>query len=246
MANVTKESHQQISNSAKKITHQEEYDEDALSLSDLPIEKNDDFADVEKNVNSAADRHQTRPSETMPDMFIYSSPNYQQRKVTNPTRFAAKSPYHVTQSSPVMLSKSSSKTSPGKRSVKRSEDYIIQKSKSTSLYTSRSKKSTKGGMEHEYEEHKVSIFSSPLKAKWLFVLLGLPPKIPTDAVELKTDIKNRQSRHAPSTFFPVNAANGGEYCEELVPEDSPRPKASEKRKKSMLGSCFGTAGPVQI
>lgn len=243
MASTTKESHQQISNPMKKITDQEESDEeDTLSLSDL-LEKTDD-----------SDHNQSRSSEKVHDKFEFSSPNYQQRKVPKPTRFAAKSPenirYSMTQASPVhhpMLSKSSSKTSPGKRSVKRSEDYIFQKSRSTSLYYSRSKKSPKGGLEHEYEEQKVSIFSSPLKGKWLFVLLGLPPKIPTDAVELKTDIKNRQSRHAPSTFFPVHVDGGG--CEDhqvVVPEDSPRPKASEKRKKSMLGSCFGSAGPVDI
>lgn len=244
MANVAKESHQQISNLMEKITDQEEYDEeDTLSLSDLPIEKTD---------NPAADHNQSRSSKKVHDKFEFSSPNYQQRKVPKPNSFAAKSPenmrYYVTRASPAhhpMLSKSSSKTSPGKRSVKRSEDYIFQKSRSTSLYPSRSKKSTKNGSEHEYEEQKVSIFSSPLKSKWLFVLLGLPPKIPTDAVELKTDIKNRQSRHAPSTFFPIHGDSGG--CEEVVvPEDSPRPNASEKRKKSLLGSCFGTAGHVQI
>lgn len=245
MASTTKESYQKISNPMRKITHQEDSDEeDTLSLSDLSIEKTDD---------SAADHNQTRSSEKIHDKFEFSSPNYQQREVSKPTRFAAKSPenirYLVTQASPAhhtMLSKSSSKTSPRKRSVKRSEDYIFQKSKSTSLYHSRSKKSTKGGIEHEYEEHKVSIFSSPIKSKWIHVLLGLPPKIPTDAVQLKTDIRNRQSRHAPSTFFPVHV--DGDGCEDqvVVPEDSPRLKASEKRKKSFLGSCFGTAGPVQI
>lgn len=246
MANNTQESHQH--KPVKNITDHQEFDEEeALSLTDLPIRKNIDI--------SAADHNQTRSSEKIHDIFEFSSPNYQQKKVTNPTRFAAKSPedlkYVVRQASPShypMFLKSSSKPStPRKHSVKKSEDMIFQKSKSTSLYHSRSKKHAKGGMEHEYEEHKVSIFSSPLKSKWLFVLLGLPPKIPTDAVELKTDIKNRQSRHAPSTFFPVNDGAGGGRCEEVVlPEDSPRPKASEKRKKSMLGSCFGTSGPVQI
>lgn len=204
-----------------------------------------------KNDDSATGRNQIHSSEKIHDMFQFSSPNNQQTKFTKPTCFVANSPdqnsrYLVTQASPAhhtMLSKSTSKTIPEKRSIKKSEDYVFQKSRSTSLY-SRSKKSTKGGIENEYEEHKVSIFNSPLKSKWLFVLLGVPPKIPTDAVELKTDIKNRQSRRGPSTFFPIHVGDGG--CEEVVPEDSPRPKASEKRKKSMLGSCFGTAGPVQI
>ncbi|KAK1382441.1 hypothetical protein POM88_020176 [Heracleum sosnowskyi] len=242
---ISKESHLHNSKPMENISNEEDYDEqDTLSLSHLPIEKNDE---------SAADRDQTPSPQKIHDMFQFSSPNNQQRNVIKPTRFAVKSPEHsrylVTQASPVhypMLSKSSSKTStPGRRGVKKSEDYVYQKSRSTSLY-SRSKKSTKGGLEQEYEE-KVSIFTSPtLKAKWLFVLLGLPPKIPTDAVELKTDIKNRQSRHAPSTFFPINVGGGG-GCEVVVPEDSPRPKASDqKRKKSRLGSCFGSVGPVQI
>lgn len=47
-----------------------------------------------------------------------------------------------------------------------------------------------------------SIFTSLVKKRWYLILLGLPPKIPTDRKELMTDIKNRQSRHAPSTFFP--------------------------------------------
>ncbi|KAL1828078.1 hypothetical protein ACET3Z_006490 [Daucus carota] len=194
----------------------------------------------EKRDDSAAEPNQIH------DMFAFSSPNNQQAKASNLTRFAAKSPenlrYLAKQASPLhhpTLSKSSSKPSP-KRSVKKSEDWAFQKSKSTSLYPSRSKKHG-----NEYEEaQKVSIFSSPLKSKWLFVLLGLPPKIPTDAAELKSDIRNRQSRHAPSTFFPVSVGGG---CKEVVaPEESPRLKGSEKRRKSRLGSCFGSAGPVQI
>lgn len=72
---------------------------------------------------------------------------------------------------------------------------IITKSKSYSSGTSRSVE----------DQSKVS--ASPAKSKLLLVLFGLPPKIPTG--QTMNDIKIRQSRHAPSTFFPSNSGGGG-------------------------------------
>lgn len=54
-----------------------------------------------------------------------------------------------------------------------------------------------------------SIFTSLVRKRWYLILLGLPPKIPTAQNELMTDIKNRQSRHAPSTFFPSDGGGVG-------------------------------------
>ncbi|WOG88050.1 hypothetical protein DCAR_0207283 [Daucus carota subsp. sativus] len=55
---------------------------------------------------------------------------------------------------------------------------------------------------------KVSVYTVPLKSKLFLVLFGLPPKVPKDRTEFMSDIRNRQSRHAPTTFFPTEGGAG--------------------------------------
>ncbi|KAK1355470.1 hypothetical protein POM88_048726 [Heracleum sosnowskyi] len=80
---------------------------------------------------------------------------------------------------------------------------IITKSKSYSSGTSKS-----------VEDQSSKVSASPVKSKLLLVLFGLPPKIPTG--QTMNDIKIRQSRRAPSTFFPSNTGNGCRDDQEAV------------------------------
>ncbi|KAF1002792.1 hypothetical protein AG4045_015598 [Apium graveolens] len=77
----------------------------------------------------------------------------------------------------------------------KADQPIITKSKSYSSGTSKS------------VEDQTKVSASPVKSKLLLVLFGLPPKIPTG--QTMNDIKIRQSRHAPSTFFPSNSGGSG-------------------------------------
>ncbi|KAL1819256.1 hypothetical protein ACET3Z_014125 [Daucus carota] len=74
---------------------------------------------------------------------------------------------------------------------------IITKSKSYSSVTRTSK----------FVEDQPKVSASPAKSKLLLVLFGLPPKIQRS--QTMNDIKIRQSRHAPSTFFPSNSNGRG-------------------------------------
>lgn len=85
-----------------------------------------------------------------------------------------------------------------------------------------------------------SIFSkSKRDSKLLFVLFGLPPKIPTDETELMSDIKIRQSRRAPSTFLPSEGGDCG--GDQEVAAAVTRRRASENVLWRLIkvASCFG-------
>lgn len=103
--------------------------------------------------------------------------------------------------------------------------------KPNSMYFRSKNKSKKGGD----VTSKVSIYMAPVKSKLLLVLFGLPPKFPADRAELMTDIRNRQSRRAPSTFFPEN---GGCNGEEVV---AVRRRTSENGLWRFIkaATCFG-------
>lgn len=74
--------------------------------------------------------------------------------------------------------------------------------------------------------------SSKRNTKLLLILLGIPPKTQTE-MELMNDIRNRQSRHAPSTFFPSDSG-----VDKKVHDH--HPKAMKGFWKLInVASCFG-------
>lgn len=88
---------------------------------------------------------------------------------------------------------------------KRSNSTRMAPSKSNQPIITKSKSYSSGTSKSVEDQNKVS--ASPVKSKLLLVLFGLPPKIPTG--QTMNDIKIRQSRRAPSTFFPSNSDGGG-------------------------------------
>lgn len=88
---------------------------------------------------------------------------------------------------------------------KRSNSTRMAPSKSNQPIITKSKSYSAGTSKSVEDQSKVS--ASPVKSKLLLVLFGLPPKIPTG--QTMNDIKIRQSRHAPSTFFPSNSGGSG-------------------------------------
>ncbi|KAK1382440.1 hypothetical protein POM88_020175 [Heracleum sosnowskyi] len=112
---------------------------------------------------------------------------------------------------------------------------IIQKSDEVgknSLIVSRSRKNVAKTSE-QVGLPKVSVYTVPVKSKLFLVLFGLPPKVPKDQTEILSDLRNRHSRHAPTTFFP---AKGG--CEAVVPV---RRRSGENGMWRFIkaATCFG-------
>lgn len=221
------------------IVHEESEDEDTLSLCDLPILTRDSTVDdhyQDSSISSSSDgqeffeffSEEWKDINTSPINIFSSNPVVPQNTIFGGKKIPSHKP----------ISKSKSQEKP---TLKKS-DSVFVKSKSTS--SSRSKRSSsgkKGSDKNEVLVPKVSSFSSPVKAKLLLVLFGLPPKIPTDQMELKNDIRNRQSRHAPSTFFPSN--NGGCGFEEVAGVH----RRSEKGlwRLSKAASCFGVPADMK-
>ncbi|KAL8090483.1 hypothetical protein AgCh_039798 [Apium graveolens] len=112
---------------------------------------------------------------------------------------------------------------------------IIQKSNEVgknSVIVSRSRKNVVKRSE-QVVVPKGSVYTLPVKSKLLLVLFGLPPKVPKDQTEIMSDLRNRQSRHAPTTFFP---AEGG--SEAVVPV---RRRSGENGMWRLVkaATCFG-------
>lgn len=112
---------------------------------------------------------------------------------------------------------------------------IIQKSNEVgknSVIVSRSRKNVVKRSE-QVVVPKVSVYTVPVKSKLLLVLFGLPPKVPKDQTEIMSDLRNRQSRHAPKTYF---STEGG--CEAVVPV---RRRSGEKGMWRFIkaATCFG-------
>lgn len=87
----------------------------------------------------------------------------------------------------------------------RSNSTRMAPSKSNQPMITKSKSYSSGTSKSVEDPSKIS--ASPVKSKLLLVLFGLPPKIPPG--QTMNDLKIRQSRHAPSTFFPSNSGGGG-------------------------------------
>lgn len=112
---------------------------------------------------------------------------------------------------------------------------IIQKSNEVgkkSVIVSRSRKNVVKRSE-QVVVPKGSVYTVPVKSKLLLVLFGLPPKVSKDQTEIMSDLRNRQSRHAPTTFFP---AEGG--SEAVVPV---RRRSGENGMWRFIkaATCFG-------
>lgn len=183
--------------------HEYEYEE-TLSLCDLPISTDQDHSEDDscKKLHQSSSISSSSDEQEFFEFFseewnIKASPTFNKTHHPPPSEnviFSGKMiPSHPINQEAISKSTQKLKT---KNIISHS-----QEKRSLGKSTSSVSKGSDRNM-NEVLVPRESIFTSLVKKRWYLILLGLPPKIPTDQKELMTDIKNRQSRHAPSTFFP--------------------------------------------
>lgn len=221
--NLNMEYHQQ-----EDIDQDYESELDILSLCDLPIYSSES-TDHDQDYNFKELHKNSLESSFYEDQenffeFFSEEWNISTKTTTSISKFSSSPPNdeHIIFCGKIIPSKQSlSNIVPTTLELKNTKNIIPQEicqEKKSSLipwksnsmiFRSKSKsRGKKGSDTNEALVPKVSIYTAPVKSKLLLVLFGLPPKIPNHT-ELMTDIRNRQSRHAPSTFFPVNGGGGG-------------------------------------
>lgn len=250
--NPSMEYHQQ-----EDIDQDYEPELDILSLCDLPIYSSEssghdqDYNSKELRMNSSESSSFDEDEENFFEFFSEEWNISTKTTTTSISKFSSSPPNdeHFIFCGKIIPSKQSlSNIVPTTLELMKSTKNIIpeeisQEKKSSSslnpwksnsvIFRSKSKSRGKNVSDkNEASVPKVSIYTAPVKSKLLLVLFGLHPKIPNHT-ELMTDIRNRQSRHAPSTFFPVNG--GGQ---ELM---AVRRRSSENGLWRFIkaATCFG-------